>query len=304
MSPLVRRVIPPLNALKAFESAARHASFTRAAEELSISQAAISHQIKALEEWFETPLFTRAPRAVELTPAGRAYAEVLTKAFNLFAEGTRACLQQQSSSILSVSVLGSIASLWLLPRINHFRAARPDIRVRIVSMDHFADFVSDGVDVEIRYGDGNWPDLHVAKMREEDIFPVCSPSLLKGGIPLEKPEDLKKHNLIHDVMVMDWREWLEHAGLGHLDIDTQVGVEFNRSHLVVNAAIAGYGVALGRGALVESALADGRLVRPFEHSVRSPFAYYVVAPHASKTRRNVRAFALWLLQQCGSAEAA
>jgi len=300
MKPFIRRMMPPLNALKAFESAARHESFTRAAEELSISQAAISHQIRALEEWLEAPLFRRGARAVELTPSGRLYAETLTKGFNLFAEGTRACLQNQSSTVLTVSVLSSIALLWLLPRIERFRKACPEIRVRVVSMDHFSDFLGDSVDVEIRYGDGNWPDLQVARIRGEDIFPVCSPALLKSGPPLVTPEDLNNHNLVHDVMVMDWQQWLEAAGLGEVDVDTQVGVEFNRSNLVVSAAIAGAGVALGRGALVEDALAKGELVRPFDISVTSPFSYYLVYPEAYKARHNVKCFAQWVLGETGA----
>jgi len=291
--PLRRRRLPPLNALRAFEAAARHLSFTRAADELAVTQAAVSHQVKTLEEWLGLKLFQRQNRTIHLTRQGQAYLPAVRQALDLVAEATRRLVDTDARGPLTVSVLPSFAAKWLLPRLSQFRARHPEIDVRISTSDHLVDFMRDDVDMAVRMGRGGWSGLTAIKFLDEDLFPVCSPSLLEGPHPLKRPEDLKHHTLLHDDMRQDWRTWFLAAGVE--GIDPTRGPGYTDSSMVIQAAVEGQGVALGRSALAASDLASGRLVKPFEVTLPAGFAYYVVFPPAAIEQPKVKAFVDWLL---------
>ncbi|MEE8248257.1 MAG: transcriptional regulator GcvA [Alphaproteobacteria bacterium] len=287
------RRLPPLNALRAFEAAARHLSFTRAAQELNVTQAAVSHQVKALEERLGVKLFHRRNRALLLSEAGQAYLPPLRDAFDGLAAATERVLARDSSGALTVSALNSFAATWLVPRLKRFRELHADIEVRLTASDHLVDFAREDVDIAIRYGRGEWPGLRADRFLTEDIFPVCSPALLGGAQPLRRPGDLRHHTLLHDDMRESWRMWLLAAGVD--DIDAYRGPGFSHSNLVTRAAIDAQGVALGRSALVQAELEAGTLVRPFRVSLPAEYAYYVVCPEVTAERPKEKAFRAWVL---------
>ncbi len=288
------RRLPSLKALRAFEAAARHLSFTLAANELNVTQAAISHQVKALEERLGVKLFHRRNRRLFLTEAGQAYLPPVREAFDELAAATERLVARDAAGTLTVSTLTSFAATWLVPRLKQFRELHPEIDVRLTASDGLVDFAREDVDVAIRYGRGHWPGLRADHLLAEDIFPVCSPGLLDGTNPLRRPSDLEHHTLLHDDMRESWRMWLLAAGVEGLDPERGPG--FSHSSMVVQAAVDGQGVALGRSALVAADLAAGRLVRPFEGSLPAEYAYYVVCPEANAERPKVLAFREWLLE--------
>ena len=292
--PAMSRRIPPLNALRAFEAAARHLSFTRAAEELSVTQAAISHQVKALEEWLGAPLFIRRNRTLLLTEGGQTYASLLSDALDTIELATVRLAALDSSGTLTVSVLPSIAAKWLVPRMRLFRQRHPEIEVRLSPSTHLTDFSREAVDVVLRYGRGDWPGLRADKFMDEDIFPVCSPTLLDHVDQLRRPDDLRRYTLLHDDFHEDWRKWLLAADV--TDIDWDRGPVYEDSANLLQAAIAGEGVALGRSALAADDLAEGRLIKPFDISLPVEFAYYVVAPEVNSERPKVVAFREWIIE--------
>lgn len=292
------RRLPPLNALVVFEAAAHHLSFTRAAESLHVTQAAVSHRIKDLEQWLGVPLFHRAGRGqgLALTESGRAYLPHVNAALDGIRSATSAVMDTRRQRVLNVATLDSFGLLWLLPRLGDFVRAHAGIDVRILAAGLEADVLAKGeVDVDIRYGEGDWPGVEVDRFLTEAIFPVCSPALVSAEHPLRVPADLRHHTLLHDVMVTDWRAWLEAAGV--TGVDPERGPGFNHSHLVVAAAIHGDGVALGRGALVTEAIRTGQLVKPFDLTLPCKFAYYVVSTQASVGDPLVRAFREWLVDE-------
>jgi LysR family glycine cleavage system transcriptional activator len=297
------RNLPPLNSLRAFEAAARHLSFTKAAEELHVTPAAISHQIKALEEQLGVPLFRRLTRALRLTQAGQAALPPMRDGFDSLADAVDLLRAHENSGALTVSLDPSFAAKWLVPRLDRFRAALPDLDVRLDATDKLTDFQRDNVDLAIRYGSGNYPGLEVERLLSEEIFPVCSPKLLEGPAPLAQPSDLRHHTLIHlewdseNVTAPNWRMWLLAAGIH--DIDFTRGPVFSMTTLALQAAIEGQGVALASSFLVADDLAAGRLVVPFDLSVCDPldFAYHVVVPKRTADLPKVVAFKTWLLDE-------
>ena len=289
--------LPTLNALRAFEAAGRHLSFTRAAQELHVTQAAVSHQIKSLEEQLGMRLFRRGARGLLLTDAGQSYLPSVRDAFAKLAAATERLRARDARGAITVSVLPSFAARWLVPRLPRFRAAQPEIDVRVAADDHLVDFDRDDVDIAIRYGRGDYPGLRTDRLMTEELFPVCSPALLAGDPPLEKPEDLARHTLLHDDMRLDWTMWLMAAGVEGVDPDR--GASFNSSSLVLQAAVDGQGVALGRSALTGDDLAAGRLVRPFAVSLPAEFAYYIVCPEHTADRPGIKTFRDWLLSEAG-----
>lgn len=288
----MRRRLPSLNGLRAFEAAARYLSFTRAAEALFVSQAAVSHQIKSLEEQLGVPLFNRRTRSLELTDAGRRLYPRVQQAFDLLEEGVRDVKTRGDRQGLTISVLPSIASGWLVRRLGRFTAAHPNIQVRLDPTAALADFLTDDIDVGIRYGLGNYPDLHTVHLMDEDLFPVCTPAL---AARLDGPEDLADVTLLHDDGHGQWSTWLE--ALGVTGVDANRGPVYTDSTMVIQAAIEGHGVALARSGLSRDALADGRLVQPFEYTMPSRFAYYMVYPKAYAQRPEIEAFSEWLLDE-------
>jgi len=299
------RRLPPLNALVVFEAAARHLSFTRAADSLHVTQAAVSHQIKALEEWLGVALFHRIGRGqgLALTESGRDYLPRISGALDTIRSATSSVMDARRQRVLNVATLDSFGLLWLLPRLGRFLKAHPGIDVRILAADLDADALAKGaVNIDIRYGEGDWSGLEVTRFLSEAIFPVCSPSIITADKPLRTPADLKFHTLLHDVMVTDWQTWLGQAGV--TDIDAERGLGFNHSHLVTAAAINGDGVALGRGALVADAIQKGLLIKPFDLALPSKYAYHAVCSHGSVSDPVVAAFRDWLIEEGRSAQAA
>jgi LysR family transcriptional regulator, glycine cleavage system transcriptional activator len=289
------RRLPPLNALRAFEAAARHLSFTRAADELHVTQTAISHQIKGLEERLGVRLFRRLPRGLLLTEEAQRYLPPVRDAFDRIAAATAQLAAGSSSGSLTVSVLPSFAAKWLVPRLGRFRAAHPDLDLRISSSSQLVDFARDDVDVGIRMGRGNYPGLRVDRLFGESVVPVCSPELLSGPHPLRRPADLRHHVLLHDDDHTGWQLWLELAGVE--GVDARRGPILTDSAMVVQAAADGQGVALARSVLAAGDLAAGRLVRPFEVSLPHDLAYYLVSPEATAEQPKIRAFRAWVLAE-------
>lgn len=290
------RRLPPLNALVVFEAAARHLSFTRAADSLHVTQAAVSHQIKALEEWLGVPLFHRVGRGqgLALTESGRAYLPRVSAALDGIRAATSAVMDTRRQRVLNVASLDSFSLLWLLPRLRRFLRLQPGIDVRIVAADLDANALATGeVSVDLRYGDGDWRGVEVHCFLRETIFPVCSPEIISADRPLREPADLRHHTLLHDAGVTDWAAWLQAAGVTGIDVDRGPG--FNHSHLVTAAAINGDGVALGRGALVADAILKGQLIKPFELSLPCKFAYYFVCSHGSLADPVIESFRQWLV---------
>jgi len=288
------RRFPPLNALPGFEAAARHLSFSRAADELRVTHGAVSRAVRNLEDHLGVQLMIRATRSVRLTPIGASYAAEIRDVLEHLAAATSAATGQ-SSGIVSVSTIDSFAARWLMPRLFRFRRAHGDIDVRVAMSERLTDFVSDGIDIAIRCGGGQYPGLSSELLMKEDLFPVCSPKLLKGRHPLRTPADLVRHTLLHDVFSVDWAMWLHSAGIDN--VDPHRGPTFLSSDHAIQAAVQGEGVALGRSALVADDLAAGRLARPFELSLPAGFAYYVVYPPRVQQRPNVKTFRDWLMAE-------
>ena len=282
----MKRSLPPLNGLRAFEAAARHMSFTDAADELSVTQAAISHQVRGLEQRLGLKLFVRRNRSLLLSEAGQAYDQLN--------EATEKLLQKDRGGHLTVTTTASFAMKWLVPRLGGFQRANPEIDVRISTGTGLIDFSREDVDIGIRYGRGQWPGLIADRLVGEDVTPVCAPSLLKGPTPLKKPADLKRFTLLHiGSFPDDWQVWLTAAGVK--GVDASRGVSFDFPLAAYQAAMDGLGVALGRQPLVEPDLKAGRLVMPFDFKRSSEFAYYLVYPPEAIRRRKIKAFRDWVV---------
>lgn len=309
--------LPPLGSLRAFEAAARHLSFKLAAEELHVTPAAISQQIKGLEDYLGVRLFVRLTRALAITPKGEAMLPKIRTSFDCLAEAV-ASVHAGDNGGLNVTAPPSFATRWLVPRLPGFAAAHPDIRLRLSSSSDSVDGHGKGrrvdssthdpreIDSElsIRYGEGHYPGFVVERLLAPDWVPVCSPRLARSDRPLSVPQDLVRHVLIHDETIDDagrhpgWREWLATAGVS--GVDSERGPRFSNAVLAVEAALDGQGVALALRPLVEADLAAGRLLIPFDRAVPSPFAYYLVMRKAVADRPPVVAFRDWLLQQTGA----
>ena len=244
-------------------------------------------------------LMILATRSVRLTPIGASFAAEIRDVLEHVVAATSAATGQASGTV-SVSTIDSFAARWLMPRLSRFRRVHGDIDVRVATSERLADFVSDGIDIAIRCGGGQYPGLSAELLMKEDHFPVCSPRLLRGRHPLRTPADLARHTLLHDVFTVDWAIWLHNARVDNVDpgidnVDPHRGPTFLSSDHAIQAAVRGEGVVLGRSALVADELAAGRLVRPFELSLPAGFAYYVVYPPRSLQRPCVKAFRDWLI---------
>lgn len=289
------RRLPPLTALPAFDAAARHSSFTRAAAELSLTPGAVSRAIGHLEETLGIRLFERATRSVQLTPAGAAFAAEIGVALDRIGAATIVATASRSGGILNVSTSDGFAGRWLVPRLHRFHRAHPDIDVRLSTSGALVDFVRDGIDIAIRYGTGAYQGVVSELLAGEEVSPVCSPELLRGEHPLRSPADLRHHRLIHDNFRIDWAAWLQRAGLD--DINPKSGLKFESAAYAVEAAVQGEGVLLGRTALVSADLAAGRLVRPFTLALKSRWKYYVVYLEGALRQKKVKAFRDWVFSE-------
>jgi len=286
------RRLPQLNALKAFEAAARHISFTRAAEELCVTQGAVSHQVKALESELGVKLFNRERQRLIITDAGRDYLAVVREAFDRIAMGTERLVQRQSSGMLTVSTSPDFAAKWLVHRLGRFAEVHPEIDLRVSGTLHHVDFAREDVDIAVRHGDGHWPGLHVTQLCTEYLFAVCSPSL---ALSLKQPSDVLKLPLLHLDDRTAWSEWFNAAGV--IGPDVLHGPILNRASMLIDAAADGQGVALARTTLAAWDLIYGRLVRPFPIAVPLSKSYWIVCPKASANLPKLVAFRDWLMAQ-------
>lgn len=293
--------IPPLNALRAFEAAARHLSLAAAANELCVTPAAISHQIKGLENYLGVPLFKRVKRRVVLTDQGQLILPELKQAFALIEHAMGNLARTELRDVLTVSATPAFAAKWLLPRIHLFGERHPEIDVRLDATHDVQDLERSQVDVAIRFGAGDYPGLESWPLRPgvpEKVYPVCSPALLAGEHPLRQPSDLRYHTLLHDETIKgagvlpSWKTWLASAGLDSIPADR--GLRFNNSVLAIDAAINGQGVALSCSFVVADDLAAGRLVRPFDTPCDLEHNYYVVYPRGHAGDK-VEKFYKWLV---------
>ena len=288
------RRLPALNALKAFEAAARHESFTSAARELCVTQGAVSHQVKALEQQLGLKLFNRERQRLVITESGRQYLGVVRDAFDRIAVGTEQLLQRQSSGVLTVSTSPDFAAKWLVNRLGRFAEANPSIDLRISATLHHVDFTREDVDLAVRHGDGNWPGLDAVRLSPEQLFAVCSPKLLAGR-RLTKPADVLKFPLLHLDDWKAWGRWLEAAGADGADVAR--GPALNRASMLIDAAVDGQGVALARTTLAAWDLINGRLVRPFPLTLRLSKTYWIVCPKATSALPKIALFRNWLLSE-------
>jgi LysR family glycine cleavage system transcriptional activator len=289
------RRLPPLNALKAFEAAARHESFTRAAEELCVTQGAVSHQVKALEAGIGIKLFNRERQRLMITEAGREYLAVVRDALDRIALGTEHLTQRQNSGALTVSTSPDFAAKWLVHRIGRFAATYADIDLRISATMHHVDFAREDVDLAVRHGDGNWAGLHVVRLCTEQLFAVCSPKLVAGRHRISKPSDVLKFPLLHLDERTDWSRWLEAAGI--IGAEPLHGPVLNHASMVIDAAVDGQGVALARTTLAAWDLLNGRLVKPFAAALPISKPYWIVCPKATSMLPKITIFRDWLLAE-------
>lgn len=292
------RRLPPLNALKAFEAAARYESFTRAAEELCVTQGAVSHQVKALEAELGVKLFNREPRRLVITGMGRDYLNVVRDALDRIAAGTDLLLHRQSAGVLTVSTSPNFASKWLVHRLGRFAEVHPEIDLRVSATLHHVDFAREDVDVAVRHGDGTAPGLETTQLCTEQLFPVCSPTLQRDRHALRRPADLAHHTLLHLDNRQDWSVWLDAAGVRNADLSR--GPVLNQASMVIDAAVDGHGVALARTGLAAGDLISGRLVRPFSLALPLSYGYWIVCPKATAKLPKIATFRDWLLAEAAA----
>jgi LysR family glycine cleavage system transcriptional activator len=292
---IMRRSLPPLNALRSFDAAARHQSFTRAAEELCVTQGAVSHQVKALEIQLGLQLFKRARNGLLITDAGRDYLAVVRDVFDRLELATDSLLQRQRSGTITVSTSPDFAAKWLVSRLGRFAEAYPEIDLKLAALMHRVDFAREDVDLAIRHGDGQWPELDAVNLTAEELFPVCSPSLMTSRGGLHDPEDVLRFPLLHLDDRRDWGRWLDAAGVpGERLLQ---GPILNHASMLIDAAIEGQGVALARTMLAASDLAAGRLVRPFQAAIPLRNTYWIVCPKATRALPKIAAFRDWLFDE-------
>jgi LysR family transcriptional regulator, glycine cleavage system transcriptional activator len=287
------RRLPPLNALKSFEAAARHESFTRAAAELCVTQGAVSHQVKALEAELGIKLFNRNSQRLLITEAGREYLLVIRNALDQIAVGTDQLLRRQISGVLTVSTSPDFAAKWLVHRLDRLAGAHPEIDLRISADMHHIDFAREDVDIAVRHGAGNWPGLAASQLCPEELFAVCSPRFLSGPRRLSQPSDLLTASLLHLDDRKDWSRWLESVGVTP-DEQLSRGPVFNRVSMAIDAAVDGQGVALARTTLAAWDLINGRLVQPFPTTSRLSKTFWIVCPKATSTLPKITMFRDWL----------
>ncbi|QPC90151.1 transcriptional regulator GcvA [Mesorhizobium sp. INR15] len=298
------RLLPGTRALRTLEAAARHLNFTRAADELGLTPAAVSHQIKEIEDQLGMTLFTRTSRTIRLTEAGAVLFEASTDALDLLGRAvSRARKMTRGTELLKVTLDAQFATKWLMRRVDDFRKQRPGIELRFDITYDVRDFDLDDVDVGIRFGAGKYPGLCTHRLFDNIIIPVCSPALLASGPPLREPRDLFQHTLAHIEWVRqgvtwpNWRMWMAAAGVD--DFDDSRTLVFVSSTDATQAALDGNAVALADFAMVANDLSEGRLVRPFALGIKvaPEFAYFLVYPQASVNDPRIVAFREWLLEE-------
>ncbi len=299
----MKRTLLPLNALRVFEAAARHLSFTRAADELAVTPAAVGQHIRALEDLLGVVLFKRTARALQLTPEASRALPALREGFLRFEDAVKSMQAAQNSNVLTISVTASFASKWLVPRLDNFMRGKPDMQVRVLTTDKLADFTQENIDLAVRYGGGDYPEVVSEKLMDESLLAVAAPALAKT---LKKPQDLASATLIHDDSLLDdpdassWEMWLQAAKVEAGNAAS--GLRFNMSGLAIEAAIAGKGVALAKAHLAAADIAAGRLQPLFgkDGGRAASFAYWMVAPEPQWRQKKVKAFVEWLKSEAAA----
>lgn len=290
------RNLPSLSGLKSFEAAARHASFTRAAAELNVTQGAVSHQVKALEDLLGLKLFHRGHQRLSLTRSGEFYLSVVRDALDRIAEGTERLLEQQRSGVLTVSTSPNFASKWLVHRLGRFVESHPEIDLRISAALHHVDFAREGIDLAVRHSVGEPAGFHVTRLCSDALIAVCSPRLVEAG--LRAPSDLALHTLLHLDNRSDWLKWLQRAGVADADLST--GPVLNQASMAIDAAVEGQGVALARTTLAAADLISRRLVMPFGPVLPVEYAYWIVCPPDTAGVPKIAAFRDWLIAEAAA----
>lgn len=313
--------LPPLNALRAFEAAARHLSFKLAAQELHVTAGAVGHQVKLLEDFLRVPLFRRLTRALELTTEGNAMLPKVREGLASFSAAVELVRARDAAGALTVVAPPNFAARWLLPRLSRFTLAHPDLELHVASRQDMVDTRGNGGGAAVapsdlregtpvamvRFGAGDYPGAQVDQVFSAAYVPVCSPRLLKGDHPLRKPEDLRHHTLLHDDTVLEegsrptWSDWLRAVGL--TDIDPTRGPHFSDAALAMDAAIEGMGVTLAIKELLAAEIQAKRLTVPFDIAAPTSYAYYLVTPEADAQNRAVASFRTWLLDEAAEARA-
>ncbi len=290
-------MLPSLNAIRTFEAVARHTSFTRAAEELNVTQSAASRLVKSLEDFLQVPLFLRRSRRIELTDQGRFYEHLVRDALDRIEAGTVELIStHEGTGTLSIGMLPTFGTRWLVPRLPSFQKAHPEIALNIISSDGDLDFVKERIDVAIRFGHGNWPDAIVDPLMSEEIIVVCSPVLMSGEHPIVDYEALRHHRLIrHSTRPNSWEHWFRSVGAPYQE--QHWGPSLEHFFMVIQAAIAGLGVALLPSFLVQDDIRDGRLISPLPERISGPGSYYLVTSAAKRELPRVKLFRAWLLDQ-------
>lgn len=291
------RSLPSTTALRAFEAAVRHASFTGAANELGLTQGAVSHQIRELESRLGVGLFKRAARGIGLTAAGQTYLPFVREALQRLRAGEQALNPSSGENIVTVSCSPNFAHKWLVPRLGNFLLDNPDLDCRISAAAAHITFESDGIDIAVRHGNGSWPELAVTRLCTETVYPVCSPHLDAKLATLKSVNELSRYPLIHDQQREGWQAWLEARGAKTKQFDLSRGPVLSQTSLAIDAAIACQGIALARSALVQLDLDAGRLIRPLPDQTDADFAYWIVCPSEHLARAPVARFRQWLLDQ-------
>ncbi len=291
----MRRRLPPLNSLRTFESAARHLSFTKASEELFVTQAAVSHQIKHLEEFLGVDLFHRKNRKLTLTEEGAEYSPQIRDIFEQLRNATQNLQSEGATGTLTVSVTPTFAIEWLIPRLDQFKSLYPGIDVRIMANndDREVEFFGDDIDVAIYFSQGRYrKGMYKQRLLDEYMIPVCSPALMNADPPLQALEDLRNHTLLHEYSTDGWALWLDKAGVE--DINLSRGTIFSHTVMVLQAAIHGQGIAMTYSILAQQEIDSGRLVAPFDITLPSINAYDFVCPEGHEQKPRITAFKDWL----------
>jgi LysR family transcriptional regulator, glycine cleavage system transcriptional activator len=301
---------PGLRSLRAFAASARHLSFSKAAEEIGVTPAAISHQIKEIEDQLRVSLFIRNSRTMTLTREGEILAIAAQESLETLSRAVKRVKRLENRNQIKVSSSPSLAAKWLVPRLDDFLGLVPGADVRLDVSSMLVDFERDDIDIAIRFGEGKYPGMDSVLLFQDTVFPVCSPSIITKETPLSQPRDLLKHKLIHldyDLQSSapwpNWKMWMAAAGIK--DFDERAGLHFRQTSLTVQAAIDGMGVALGDSNLVADDLAAGRLVKPFELALSTPpqFAYYIITPRNAPPNPLVGLFRDWCLKEAHVTEA-
>jgi LysR family glycine cleavage system transcriptional activator len=295
----MRPDIPSLMSLLAFEASARHLSFTSAGKELDLTQTAISHQIKNLEDRLGTQLFVRRRNMLQLSPAGRQYLESVREAINLLHSATTRTKREKTTETLTISCLPTYGTKCLIPALPEFQREHPDLTLQVLTSQSFDQFKQRSYDVAIRYGTGRWPGMRADLLNAEEIFPICAPGLaaeIGHGTPAERLAPMTQiRTYFSSTYQDDWPAWLEAAGLGTVDFAREA--IFNLQLTSLQAAVDGVGVAIGRTPLVDSYLARGALQVPVEFRFRTGSGYYLVSPDDKTDLRKVRAFREWACER-------